>query len=163
MLRFAAPSSLKLKMSPTPVFRHCFCSLKTGCKTYASVVIIFDIILIALGVLNLIGEGNYADAIKLFTYYLYEDDYTGSISRIFEKVFELVIISFLIHGVNQRKAGAVLPGIIYMSILSPHLVGRPRHLHAPFYVLIWLVILTSWQEIRREKMPGAAGGLVRFV
>jgi len=195
-----------------PVFNQCCCcSLKAGCKTLASIAIILNILVIALGAgiiallfpltspdvwpsspstpstdprtrgpvgqffwilgRNLGGHGPAYAAIVLIII---------SVAYIVFSVISLIVYSCLIHGVNHRKDCLVLPALVFIPLqaiiflaglivdakvsgLSAAVIGFI--IGITFYILIWLVVLSSWQEIREEKRGAGAGnrGMVNHV
>ena len=182
-----------------PVFKQCCCcSLKAGCKTLASFAIIGNILCIALAALNIGALTSRDRDVRRVVSQLVDTIGRGAgvggrelagailiISIVFLvfSVISLIVYSCLIHGVNHRKAGLVVPSLVFIPLqaitflvkisfdaktsnlpgaMPGAIVGAIVGL--TFYVLIWLVVLSSWQEIRDQKKTEAEGnrGLIMY-
>ena len=177
-----------------PVFNQCCCcSLKAGCKTLASFAIIGNILVIALAAVN-IGALNSRDpeVRRVVNHLVTNIGHEAGVGRreaaeviliisIVLLVFSfisLAVYSCLIHGVNHKKAGLVVPSLVFIPIqaivflvkliLDAKMAGFGAGIIAAivgisFYVLVWLVVLSSWQQIREEKRKAEGNrGLIMY-
>ena len=155
----------------------CCCSLKSGCKVLALIAIIFNILSIFLAVKDFVDGVDPALTLKMsLALGVSYGDAKGIflMENVVEIVLSLVSIavhSFLIHGVINRKEDFLVPHLMFIPfqcifyvaeivLIAIALGGASIKVVAVLlifvliYVLAWLTVFSSYQEIEKENRRG---------
>ena len=154
-----------------PLFSKVCCfTLKTGCKTIASLGIILNICLVGLAVVVIVG-GSDSNVPRNFAYFYDGSEYraasalhTAGSLLFLSSLISLAVNGCLIHGVNHLKDSLLVPSLVFIPLHCicvvvllatswfPEVISIiVSVLLITVYVLIWLIIFASWQQIREVK------------